>query len=134
MDNKAVSPVIGVILMVAITVILAATVGTFVLGTTDGIGETSPQVSVSVEDVDTATDTITIKHNGGEEFTQDNTEEIRVLVEGSQEASLTGSSVEFSAGEEKEITAGNSGVVDDDTITVVWVGTDQSSIIAEGEA
>jgi len=31
-DNRAVSPVIGVILMVAITVILAAVIGTFVLG------------------------------------------------------------------------------------------------------
>jgi flagellin-like protein len=31
-DNRGVSPVIGVILMVAITVILAAVIGTFVLG------------------------------------------------------------------------------------------------------
>jgi len=31
-DDRAVSPVIGVILMVAITVILAAVIGTFVLG------------------------------------------------------------------------------------------------------
>jgi flagellin-like protein len=31
-DERAVSPVIGVILMVAITVILAAVIGTFVLG------------------------------------------------------------------------------------------------------
>ena len=31
-DDSAVSPVIGVILMVAITVILAAVIGTFVLG------------------------------------------------------------------------------------------------------
>ncbi|MFC6795396.1 type IV pilin [Halobaculum halobium] len=31
-DDRAVSPVIGVILMVAITVILAAVIGSFVLG------------------------------------------------------------------------------------------------------
>jgi flagellin-like protein len=31
-DERAVSPVIGVILMAAITVILAAVIGTFVLG------------------------------------------------------------------------------------------------------
>ena len=36
-DNRAVSPVIGVILMVAITVILAAVIGTFVLGLGDDI-------------------------------------------------------------------------------------------------
>ncbi|WP_345775624.1 type IV pilin N-terminal domain-containing protein [Haloferax sp. Q22] len=34
-DDTAVSPVIGVILMVAITVILAAVIGTFVLGLGD---------------------------------------------------------------------------------------------------
>jgi len=38
-DTKAVSPVIGVILMVAITVILAAVIGTFVLGLGEGVEE-----------------------------------------------------------------------------------------------
>ncbi|TSD08581.1 type IV pilin, partial [Haloglomus irregulare] len=36
-DDEAVSPVIGVILMVAITVILAAVIGTFVLGLGDQV-------------------------------------------------------------------------------------------------
>ena len=36
-DDDAVSPVIGVILMVAITVILAAVIGTFVLGLGDNV-------------------------------------------------------------------------------------------------
>lgn len=40
--ERAVSPVIGVILMVAITVILAAVIGTFVLGLGDQVQETSP--------------------------------------------------------------------------------------------
>jgi flagellin-like protein len=38
-DDNAVSPVIGVILMVAITVIMAAVIGTFVLALGDA-GET----------------------------------------------------------------------------------------------
>ena len=38
-DDRAVSPVIGVILMVAITVILAAVIGTFVLGLGEGISQ-----------------------------------------------------------------------------------------------
>ncbi len=38
-DDEAVSPVIGVILMVAITVILAAVIGTFVLGLGECIRE-----------------------------------------------------------------------------------------------
>jgi len=44
-DDRAVSPVIGVILMVAITVILAAVIGTFVLGLGDSV---SQQASASV--------------------------------------------------------------------------------------
>ena len=42
--TRAVSPVIGVILMVAITVILAAVIGTFVLGLGDQV-ESAPQAS-----------------------------------------------------------------------------------------
>ena len=41
-DDDAVSPVIGVILMVAITVILAAVIGTFVLGLGEQVQDTSP--------------------------------------------------------------------------------------------
>jgi flagellin-like protein len=44
-DDRAVSPVIGVILMVAITVILAAVIGTFVLGLGDQVQSTTPQAS-----------------------------------------------------------------------------------------
>ncbi len=40
-DDDAVSPVIGVILMVAITVILAAVIGTFVLGLGEDVQETA---------------------------------------------------------------------------------------------
>ncbi len=48
-DDDAVSPVIGVILMVAITVILAAVIGTFVLGLGDQVGDTAPQASFSFD-------------------------------------------------------------------------------------
>jgi len=45
-DDRAVSPVIGVILMVAIAVILAAVIGSFVLGLGDQLQTTSPQASI----------------------------------------------------------------------------------------
>ncbi|MFC6755721.1 MULTISPECIES: type IV pilin N-terminal domain-containing protein [Haloarcula] len=45
-DDDAVSPVIGVILMVAITVILAAVIASFVLGLGDSAGDAAPSVSV----------------------------------------------------------------------------------------
>lgn len=48
-DEDAVSPVIGVILMVAITVILAAVIGTFVLGLGEQVQSTTPQVTFSFD-------------------------------------------------------------------------------------
>ena len=46
-EDRAVSPVIGVILMVAITVILAAVIAAFVLDL--GPGEPDPQAAISFE-------------------------------------------------------------------------------------
>jgi len=64
-DDRAVSPVIGVILMVAITVILAAVIGTFVLGLGDSLGESQPTAQISV-DVDQANSNLTFEHQGGD--------------------------------------------------------------------
>ncbi len=64
-DDRAVSPVIGVILMVAITVILAAVIGTFVLGLGDQLQATAPQASFGF---DTSSDQtqVTITHESGD--------------------------------------------------------------------
>ncbi|EMA62308.1 hypothetical protein C468_10902 [Halorubrum kocurii JCM 14978] len=58
------SPVIGVILMVAITVILASVIGTFVLGLGDQLGDTAPQASFTVDG--NSSDNITVVKTGGE--------------------------------------------------------------------
>lgn len=68
-DDDAVSPVIGVILMVAITVILAAVIATFVLGLGDSLSNSAPQATFSFDysDTDDSTnDVLTITHNGGD--------------------------------------------------------------------
>jgi len=67
-DDDAVSPVIGVILMVAITVILAAVIATFVLGLGDQVSNSSPQASFSFEwdGASGEEGTLTVTHNGGE--------------------------------------------------------------------
>jgi len=64
-DNRAVSPVIGVILMVAITVILAAVIGTFVLGLGDQVQSTTPQASFGFDSSD-AKQKVTITHQSGD--------------------------------------------------------------------
>jgi len=48
-DDDAVSPVIGVILMVAITVILAAVIGTFVLGLGENVSQNASAGVSAVE-------------------------------------------------------------------------------------
>ena len=57
------SPVIGVILMVAITVILAAVIGTFVLGLGDQVQQTSPNAQW---DWDRSGDSLTLTHQSGD--------------------------------------------------------------------
>ncbi|WP_075938389.1 type IV pilin [Halosegnis longus] len=67
-DDSAVSPVIGVILMVAITVILAAVIGTFVLGLGSNVQSTpTAQFSVDYDSSNVAT----ITHDGGETIDAD---------------------------------------------------------------
>jgi flagellin-like protein len=73
-DDDAVSPVIGVILMVAITVILAAVIASFVLGLGNDATNTNPQASFSFdyEETDSNEDgaeaygIVRVSHDGGD--------------------------------------------------------------------
>ena len=81
-DERAVSKVIGVVLMVAIVVALAATVGFMVVGFGDMLNEPAPQVSFEatyhedVEDPDefhpdlpsNTNEVLVITHNAGDHF------------------------------------------------------------------
>jgi flagellin-like protein len=66
LNEDAVSPVIGVILMVAITVILAAVIAAFVFGM--GPPEQAPQASLraSADTIDTGVEGIKLEHQGGD--------------------------------------------------------------------
>jgi flagellin-like protein len=63
-NDEAVSPVIGVILMVAITVILAAVIAAFVFGMSGNISKTKT-VAVTVQKVDSGN--ISVMNNGGQD-------------------------------------------------------------------
>jgi len=71
-DDNAVSPVIGVILMVAITVILAAVIASFVLGLGNQAQQGAPTTTIGMDYEETDTDSgtsygfVTIKHDGGD--------------------------------------------------------------------
>jgi len=62
-DDSAVSPVIGVILMVAITVILAAVIGSFVLNLGGSLQQNAPQASFGFDYEDQS---VTITHESGD--------------------------------------------------------------------
>jgi len=124
-DERAVSPVIGVILMVAITVILAAVIGTFVLGLGDQVQNTTPsasfgfdQASVSGDDGTDASNpdieitTVTVSHESGNTLSESN---IRVTANGhptydidadTDDAADTAASESW--GSDSEISAGDS--------------------------
>ena len=109
-DEQAVSPVIGVILMVAITVILAAVIGTFVLGLGDQVQDTNPQVSFSF-DYDQSVPELEVTHDGGDAIEEQN---LYVSVDGSE--TQWGST-------DSKVTAGNSLTVTanpDQTARVIW--------------
>ncbi len=63
-NDEAVSPVIGVILMVAITVILAAVIAAFVFGMSGNISKTKT-VAVTVQKVNATS--ISVMNNGGQD-------------------------------------------------------------------
>ena len=64
-NEEAVSPVIGVILMVAITVILAAVIAAFVFGM--GTPKQAPQASITIVSASAASGgNITLNHAGGD--------------------------------------------------------------------
>lgn len=81
-ERRAVSPVIGVVLMVAITVVLAALVGTFALGLGGG-QEPAPQATFSAEVTDHPTDGahVTLVHEGGDPIEATRTRVVVRLVE-----------------------------------------------------
>ncbi|MFC7174591.1 type IV pilin [Haloplanus litoreus] len=114
-EDRAVSPVIGVILMVAITVILAAVIGTFVLGLGDQVSESAPQASFSFDfNMTNTPGDVTITHEGGETL-----ESSQITIEGDNNAptGATFSGDVISSGNSTQITGEiNPG----ETIRVIW--------------
>jgi len=64
-DQRGVSPVIGVILMVAITVVMGAAIAGFAYGYLGNVTK-APNVALSVIDDPTDSVSLLIKHSGGE--------------------------------------------------------------------
>ncbi|WP_049915349.1 type IV pilin [Natrialba taiwanensis] len=146
-EERAVSPVIGVILMVAITVILAAVIAAFVLDMGDNIGNAAPSATFGgeqVEDggVDPSSDHVVVHftHDSGETI-----EKSRLAITTSGDGDASSSDLEInsntpdriSAGEVIEVELQSSGINSGDTslaetdeINLVWENEDSSSTLS----
>lgn len=125
-DERAVSPVIGVILMVAITVILAAIIGTAVLGIGSDINTDRPSASFSGKQ-DTAGN-YTITHTGGDVINED----LSVRYTAQDGTSVDGTwAAPIRAGSEYTTT---DPVASDSTIRVVWTSGGQEYVLAQIQA
>jgi len=104
--ERGASPVVGVILMVAITVILASVVGTYALGSGEQVPGETPQASFSF-DYDERTN-LTITHNGGEDLDSGT---IEVTVDGAEaypEPNTTATNITNASGWDGSISSGDS--------------------------
>lgn len=160
-SERAVSPVIGVILMVAITVILAAVIGTFVLGLGDNLDNNSPTASLNIQDHDDAfaddgggMGALVISHKGGDPVEYQN---LKIVVRDSSDqtvkaentdlttvgfdtgalqlaSAFTGTN-EFSTGDtivvNEDGTSGNGSVANGNEVAVQLVDTNTDSIVGE---
>jgi len=139
-EEKAVSPVIGVILMVAITVILAAVIGTFVLGLGDQVQSTAPQASFEFNfnsvtgSGDAGDDTVTVTHTGGDKI--DGTTDTVTISDSSASADTSWSS-SLTAGASTTHTLAATGSTEDnwngETVRVTWQDADSDNSATIGQ-
>jgi archaeal flagellin N-terminal-like domain len=134
-DERAVSPVIAVILMVAVTVILAAVVGTTVLGAGQGVEPNpAPQASFGF-DFNESSQKVDVNHRGGDRIeVGENAQRVAVVsAAGTSETWIDSPGQSISAGETKEdVDYG----APEATVRVVWEGAknDSSATLAQQQA
>jgi flagellin-like protein len=149
-EDRAVSPVIGVILMVAITVILAAVIGTFVLGLGDQVSESAPQAQFSFDFSanDSNPEDLTVIHDGGDSVA---TEDLSVNVGGNEVWNGTNGAVgsvtaspawsgDVNAGDTLKIIDANDGgsgaeeFEDGESVRVIWSSSNSDKTATIGQA
>ena len=113
--EDAVSPVIGVILMVAITVILAAVIGAFVFGM--DTPEVTPVANIVITSADVSANTITVEHRGGDSLLM---EDVKIVTKGG--GLTTGQSISPAGAVDSVFSPGDSETVDCSSTETPWTG------------
>lgn len=154
-DEGAVAPVIGIVLLVAITVILAAVIGAFALGIGGQTSETAPQASLSIDEVDETTNSLLLKHGGADPIETEETT-VRVEVAGTTiifDSDALATEVSFQTGDVAnvttqnqatgnadinisgtmawEVTSGTTPLNTNDEFTITWIDESSGQVIAE---
>ncbi|WP_342305922.1 type IV pilin N-terminal domain-containing protein [Methanolobus sp. ZRKC5] len=133
LDEDAVSPVIGVILMVAITVILAAVIAAFVFGM--GPPEQAPQASLraSADNIDSGITGIKLEHQGGDAVVISDSRTKLTLDGTAVTILLDDTNQSFDAGEVMYVTKDDNGFYIDNFKNTSSSFTNQSNIVTAGE-
>jgi len=130
-NDRSVSPVIGVVLMVAVTVILAAVITTFVFGLTNSAAsEGSPAASFSA---DYDGENLTLTHTDGDRVAVN---ELYVRGDGITNTQW-GGDASSSVDGEPAVVAGDSmtisGVSSDYDVRVVWQNEGRSTVLMHSQ-
>lgn len=124
-DEKAVSPVMGVALLIAIVVILAAVIAAVVMGVGPS-GDGAPSAKLSF-DYDSSTGGLLVVHDGGDTLPAD---EVYYKVNGG--AATQFSTADVTTGDEVNL---STTLADGDTVRIVWQdpNSDKTALIAKYE-
>lgn len=114
-SKRGVSPVIGVILMVAVVVVLAAIIGAFAFGFGGDLNDTAPNAQYDVE-IDG--DDVTLLHEGGETIADG----VEFQLDGESE------STDERVGAGQELVT-FTGVAEDSSGTIAWIGEGGNSVV-----
>ena len=137
-DERAVSPVIGVILMVAITVILAAVIGAFVIGIGED-QEVQPTASFNFDfDTDEDPSEVTVSHSTGDTISEP--DQLAVVIDGESNDWLDGTGDETVSARDQDTWNADDGPGGTDwageTVSVVWTSEsgDSSATLSSQDA
>lgn len=138
-DDDAISSVIASVLLVAVTIVLAAAIGTFLLGIGTSVTQTKPTIAfATAAGSNGGVDTINVTHGSGSTVPA---KALVVRIGGSRAWSGTsGATSDFAVVESWSgaVTSGDTlrlredganSIRDGDELTVVWVRGDRSSVL-----
>jgi len=141
-EDDAVSSVLGVVLMVAITIILAVVVGVFVLGIGQSLTSPTPDVtfdySTDVNEDPSTKSSVTILHAGGDALQSNNLE----VAIGGETAWAAGSDSspysdttnwpeQVTGGDRLRIEDGGSTIKGGEEVLVIWSNENQATILSK---